>query len=160
MKKELETKYVSPSFSARLIDNWHQHTQGNKTAKEYVLKFDEFLIRCSTLHKKGEAQILSKIRAGLRDNLRIELLAGEVSEWKAAYALIQNLDSARTTQTPKSHDYRASVSRPSPYPQPNKSSTQTPSHKDDIKGKSLEWDNRNKGPKFSKVSSTTKCYKC
>ena len=33
MKEELETKYVPPSFSARFMDNWHQHTQGNKFAK-------------------------------------------------------------------------------------------------------------------------------
>jgi len=44
MKKELETKNFPPSFSARLMDNWHQYTQGNKSAKEYVEKFDEFLI--------------------------------------------------------------------------------------------------------------------
>ena len=42
----------------------------------------------------------------------------------------------------------------------HRSSTQTPSHRDDIKGKSLERDNRNKGPDSSRVSSTTKCYKC
>jgi len=36
MKEELETKYMPPSFIARLMDNWHQHTQGNKSAKEYV----------------------------------------------------------------------------------------------------------------------------
>ena len=42
----------------------------------------------------------------------------------------------------------------------NRPSTQNSSHKDDIKGKSLERDNRNKGPMFLKVSSTTKCYKC
>jgi len=52
MKEEIETKYVPQSSSARLMDNWHQHTQGNKSAKEYVEKFDEFLVRCSTLHKK------------------------------------------------------------------------------------------------------------
>jgi len=48
MKEELEIKYVLPSFSANLMDNWHQHTQGNKSAKEYVEKFDKFLIRRST----------------------------------------------------------------------------------------------------------------
>jgi len=42
---------------------------------------------------------------------------------------------------------------------PNRSSTQTASYRNNIKGKILERDNKNKGPKFSKVSSTTKCYK-
>ena len=34
MKEELDAKYVSLSFSARLMDNWHQYTQGNKSTKE------------------------------------------------------------------------------------------------------------------------------
>jgi len=54
MKEELERNYVPPSFSARLMNNWHQHTQGNKSAKEYVEKFNEFFIRCSTLHTEDE----------------------------------------------------------------------------------------------------------
>ena len=50
--------------------------------------------------------------------------------------------------------------RPSPSSQPYSSNTQISSHRDAIKGKSLEWDNRNKGPVSSRVSSTIKCYKC
>ena len=118
MKEELETKYVPPSFSARLVDNWHQHTQGNKFAKEYIEKFDEFLIRCSTLHKEGEAQILSRFRASLRDDLRTELLVRGVNELEAAYALVQDLDSARTSHTSKSYNYMTPVSRLSPPSQP------------------------------------------
>jgi len=168
MKEELEVKYVSPSFSARLIDNWHQHTQDNKSAKEYVEKFDEFLIRCNTLHKEGETQILSRFRADLRDDLWTELLVGG-DELEAAYVLVQDLDFVRTNHTFKSHNYRASVSKLSPSPQSNKSSTQTLSYRNDIKNKSLERDNRNKSLErdnrnksleSSKVSFTTKCYKC
>ena len=59
-----------------------------------------------TLHKKGEAQILSRFRAGLRDDLRIELLTKGVTELEAVYALVQNLDSARTNHPSKSHDYK------------------------------------------------------
>jgi len=68
MKDELKGKYVPPSFSDRLMDKWHQHNQGNKSAKEYIAKFDEFLIRCSISSKKGQAQILSRFRAGLRED--------------------------------------------------------------------------------------------
>jgi len=45
---ELKGKYVPLSFSDRLMDKWHQYNQGNKSVKEYVVKFDEFLIRCNT----------------------------------------------------------------------------------------------------------------
>ena len=88
------------------------------------------------------------------------MLARIINELEATYVLVQDLDFARTSHPSKSYDYRASVSKPSPPSQPHRSSTQTSSHRDDIKGKSLEPDNRNKGPDSSKVSSTIKCYKC
>ena len=49
MKEEPKGKYVPPSFYVHLLDKRHQFTQDNKSAKEYVAKFDEFLIRCSIL---------------------------------------------------------------------------------------------------------------
>jgi len=137
MKEKLETKYVPLSFSARLMNSWQQHTQGNNSAKVYVKKFNEFLIRENTLHKEGEAQILSRFRASLKDDLQTELLARWVTELEAVYILVQNLDSARTNHPSKSHDYKASVSKPSPPSQPHRSSTQTLSHRDDIKGRVL-----------------------
>jgi len=158
MKEELEIKYVTPSFSVHLMNNWHQYTQGNKSSKEYIKKFDEFLIRCNTLHKEEEAQILSRFRAGLRDDLWTKLLAREVNELEAMYTLVQNLDSTRINHTFKSHDYRALVSKPSPSSQPNRFNIQIPSHRDDIKGKSHERDNINKSlgpPKLVSQPSAT-----
>jgi len=55
MKDELKRKYVLPFYYARLLDRWHQFSQGNKSAKQYVAKFDMFLIRCSALVTEGEA---------------------------------------------------------------------------------------------------------
>ena len=69
MKDELREKYVPPSFSTCLMDEWHQYTQGNKSTKEYVTKFDKFLIRCNTPNNEGHAQIFSRFRAELRDDL-------------------------------------------------------------------------------------------
>jgi len=84
---------VPPSFSARLMNNWHQHTQGYKSAKEYVEKFDEFLIRCSTFHRKDEAQKFARFRVDVRDDRRTERLARGVNKLEAAYALVQDLRS-------------------------------------------------------------------
>jgi len=33
------------------MNKWHQYTQGNKSEKKYVTKFDEFLTRYSTINK-------------------------------------------------------------------------------------------------------------
>ena len=54
MKDELREKYVLAPFSAYLMDEWHQYTQGNKSA-EFMTKFNEFLIRCNTLNIEGQA---------------------------------------------------------------------------------------------------------
>ena len=43
MKDKLREKYVPVSFSAWFMDEWLHYTQGNKSAKKYVAKFDEFL---------------------------------------------------------------------------------------------------------------------
>ena len=67
------------------MDKWHQYTQSNKSAKEYVAKFDEFLIRCNTLITEKQAQIHSKFRAGLKGDLQTKLLARGVTELKVAY---------------------------------------------------------------------------
>jgi len=92
MKNELRRKYVSPSFSVSPMDKWHRYTQGNKSAQEYMENFDEFLIRCNALNTEGQSQILSTFRAGLRDDLRTEFLAREITKLEKAYMLVQDLD--------------------------------------------------------------------
>ena len=103
MRDELKGKYVPPSVNAHLIDKWHRYTQGNKSAQEYVKKFDEFLIRCTAINIEGKAQILSRFRAGLRDDLRTELLAHEVTKLEKAYALVQDLDVDKSKSISKGH---------------------------------------------------------
>jgi len=70
------------------MDSCHQYTQGNKSVKEYVEKFNEFLIRCGNLHKEGEAQILSRLGAGLKNDLRTKLWAIRVNELETTYVLV------------------------------------------------------------------------
>ena len=44
MKDEFMDKYVPPFYFANLFDKWRQITQGKKSTKEYVTKFDELLL--------------------------------------------------------------------------------------------------------------------
>jgi len=55
MKDKLKSKYMSSLFYDRLMDKWHQYTKDNKSVKKYIVKFDEFLIRCNTFCKEGQA---------------------------------------------------------------------------------------------------------
>ena len=49
MKEKLMLKYVPPSFSQQLLDKWNRLTQGNKSATDYIAKFDEYLNRCEAI---------------------------------------------------------------------------------------------------------------
>ena len=109
MKNELKSKYVPPLFSDRLMNKWHQYTQDNKSAKEYVTKFDEFLLRCSTFSKEGLPQILCRFSARLREDLRTELLVRRVTELEKAYTIVQDLDFLRPNYNTRSFDSKSSV---------------------------------------------------
>jgi len=69
MKDELKGKYVPPLFSDRLMDKWHQYNQNNKSAKEYIAKFDEFLIRCSTFNKEDKHKSFLDLESGLEKTM-------------------------------------------------------------------------------------------
>jgi len=49
MKEKLILKYVSLSFSQQLLDKWNRSTHRNKSATDYIAKFDEYLNRCGTI---------------------------------------------------------------------------------------------------------------
>jgi len=44
---KLEEKYSSVTYKHHLLDQWQRLPQGNRSVAEYIIKFDEFLIRCS-----------------------------------------------------------------------------------------------------------------
>ena len=89
-------------------------------------KFDEFLIRCNTLNTEGQAQIFFRFRVILRGDLQTKPLARGVTELKAAYTLVQDLNSLRSNYNTKSFDLKSSTFRTSSSSQFNKRSTQNP----------------------------------
>jgi len=92
-------------------------------------------------------------------HLWTELLAREVIELAKTYTIIQDLDSLRSNYNTRSFDSKSSAFKTSSS-QFNRPSTQTLSHRNNIKGKSFERDYKNNGPEFHKVNSKIKCYKC
>ena len=117
-------------------------------------KFDEFLIRCSAINTEGQAQIMSRVKTELMDDLRTELLTREVTELEKAYALVQDLDAAKSNSISEGH---TQTIKPPSSQYPNRFQGQTSTHKVDTKGKSVE--NKGKGvdKEFSKLTSTIKC---
>ena len=73
MKDELKGKYVLCHFYKHFLERWRKISQGNKSAKEYVNKFDEFLNSYNILGKQSDIQVFSQFCAGLRKDLEHEL---------------------------------------------------------------------------------------
>jgi len=57
-------KYVPP-FSQQLLDKWNWLTQGNKSAIDYITKFDEYLNWCGAIEFESPEQTLYMFRLGL-----------------------------------------------------------------------------------------------
>jgi len=77
--------YVLPSLSHQLLDKWNKLTQGNKSATNYIAKFDEYLNRCGAVEFESLEQILSGFRSGLRDEYCRELIARGITTLEQAY---------------------------------------------------------------------------
>jgi len=75
MKEKLMLKYVPPSFSQQLLDKWNMLTKENKSASDYIVKFDEYLNCCGAIEFESSEQILFRFRSGLRDDYCRELIA-------------------------------------------------------------------------------------
>jgi hypothetical protein len=90
MKMVLKEKYVPTSYQQRMLDQWQRLSQGSKPVSDYISRFDEFLSRCDL--REEESVILSRFRAGLREDLQRELFLRGVSTVQEAYELVQELD--------------------------------------------------------------------
>ena len=84
MKDELRGKYVLPNYYKYLLDIWRKISQGNKFAKEYVNKLDEFLNRYNIVGKQSDVQVFSQFCVGLRIDLEHELCKCGVTDLKVA----------------------------------------------------------------------------
>jgi len=74
MKDKPNDKYVPPYYYNHFLDKWRQIIQGNKSVKEYVIEFDEFLTRYNILDIESDIQVFSQFRVGLRVDKENEFL--------------------------------------------------------------------------------------
>ena len=168
IKEKLMLKYVSPSFSQQLLDEWNRWTQGNKSATDYVAKFDEYLNRCEAIELELPEQTLCRFRSGLRDDYRWELIARGITTLEQAYQLVTDLDESRGSYFHwtdfKNNSKTATTSKPSfsrSFPAPSKLASSSFSVK--ATGSSsakLTNPERRTVSEPAKVNSWTQCYRC
>ena len=104
MKDELEGKCVPPYYYNHFLDKLRRITQGNKSSKIYVTEFFEFLTRYNILDIESDVQVFSQFRVGLKIDIENKLWNREITELKKAYALVQDLDAAKSSYTFMSHN--------------------------------------------------------
>jgi len=67
-------------------------TQGNKSATEYIAKFDEYLNRCGAVEFESPEHTLSRFTSGFRDDYHRELIVRGITTLEHAYQLVSDLD--------------------------------------------------------------------
>jgi len=117
MKLKLQEKSC-PSYK-RLLDQWQRLIQRNRPASEYIKKFDHFLVRCG--ENEYDTIVLSRFRSGLKDELRHELIARNISTLEQAIQVAQELDQLQASSFPRCTDYRDNPNRNIVKYQPNPS---------------------------------------
>jgi hypothetical protein len=53
MKQNLQEKYLPQSYRNKLLDQWNNLKQGNKSINEYIIQFNDYMMRCAI--KENEA---------------------------------------------------------------------------------------------------------
>ncbi|KAJ6888273.1 hypothetical protein NC652_029341 [Populus alba x Populus x berolinensis] len=158
MKQKLQEKYLPQSYRNKLLDQWNNLRQGNKSINEYIRQFNDYMIRCAI--RESEAMTLRRFCRGLNDDLRREVVFQGVSTLNQAYTLVKDYKLVTKNQwnnhqdsysIPTRSQFRSSDSLlGAPPHRPNPSSAQL-CKKD--RGKQVV-------NEVSKVSSKVKCINC
>ena len=104
MKLKLQEKYLPASYKQRLLDQWQRLTQSNQSMAEYIIKFNEFLLRCG--ENESDVVLLSRFPSGLREDLRREIIVRDISTLEQAYQLVQDLNRFHDFSFTRSTYYR------------------------------------------------------
>jgi len=158
MKQKLQEKYLPQSYRNKLLDQWNNLKQGNKSINEYITQFNDYIIRCAI--RENEAMTLRRFCKGLNDDLRREVVFQGVSTLNQAYTLVKDYKLVTKNQWKNRQDsysipirsqFRSSDSLlDAPPHRPNPSNSQL--YKKD-KGERVV-------NEVSKMSSMVKCTNC
>jgi hypothetical protein len=88
MKQNLQEKYLPQSNRNKLLDQWNNLRQGNKSINEYITQFNDYMMRCAI--RENEAMTLHRFYRGLKDDFRREVVFQGVSTLDQAYTLVKD----------------------------------------------------------------------
>ena len=140
----------------------------NKSITEYIAKFNEYLNRCGTIKLETPEHTLSRLRSGLRDDYRQELITRGITTLEQTYQLVTDLDESRGSYLSRTHFRDKSkittTSQPSfnrTLPTPSKSASSSSSVKSvgPSGAKPITFERRTVC-ELRKVNPRTQCYRC
>jgi len=90
------------SYRNKLLNQWNNLKQGNKSINEYITQFNNYMMRCAI--RENEAMTLRRFCKGLNDNLRKEVIFQGVSTFDQVCTLVQNYKLVTKNQWKNHHD--------------------------------------------------------
>ena len=68
MKQKFKEKYLSDSYTHRLLDKLHNFRPGSRSVQEYITDFDDLTLRCEV--QEDSYQAISRYRSGWRSDIQ------------------------------------------------------------------------------------------
>uniref|UniRef100_A0A2N9GB76 RNA-directed DNA polymerase n=1 Tax=Fagus sylvatica TaxID=28930 RepID=A0A2N9GB76_FAGSY len=146
MKQALSRNYLPTTYKSTLLEKWDNLRQGPRSVIDYIEQFQEYKRRCQIVEE--EVVTLGRLKKGLNDDLRRELIIRGVTSLDQAYDLAKNCELAAKTPFMRRLDFRGTTNNRPPRTGP----TPTTVGKD-VKGKEVARDP-------SKPNTRTQCFKC
>uniref|UniRef100_A0A2N9I5V1 CCHC-type domain-containing protein n=1 Tax=Fagus sylvatica TaxID=28930 RepID=A0A2N9I5V1_FAGSY len=152
MKQALSRNYLPTTYKSTLLKKWDNLRQGLRSVIDYIEQFQEYKRRCQIVEE--EVVTLGRLKKGLNNDLRRELIIRGVTSLDQAYELAKNCELAAKTPFMRRSDFRGTTNNlhPSSNRPPRTGPTPTPIGKD-VKGKEVARDP-------SKPNNRTQCFKC
>uniref|UniRef100_A0A2N9IC59 Reverse transcriptase n=1 Tax=Fagus sylvatica TaxID=28930 RepID=A0A2N9IC59_FAGSY len=152
MKQALSRNYLPTTYKSTLLEKWDNLRQGPRSVIDYIEQFQKYKRRCQIVEE--EVVTFGRLKKGLNDDLRRELIIRGVTSLDQAYDLAKNCELAAKTPFMRRSDFRGTTNNlhPSSNRPPKTGPTPTPIGKD-VKGKEVARDP-------SKPNTRTQCFKC
>ena len=95
MKQVLSRNYLPTTYKSTLLEKWDNLRQGPRSVIDYIEQFQEYKRRCQIVEE--EVVTLGRLKKGLNDDLRRELIIRGVTSLDQAYDLAKNCELAAKT---------------------------------------------------------------
>uniref|UniRef100_A0A2N9IMT1 Reverse transcriptase zinc-binding domain-containing protein n=1 Tax=Fagus sylvatica TaxID=28930 RepID=A0A2N9IMT1_FAGSY len=107
MKQALSRNYLPTTYKSTLLEKWDNLRQGPRSVIDYIEQFQEYKRRCQIVEE--EVVTLGRLKKGLNDDLRRELIIKGVTSLDQAYELSKNCELVARTPFMRRSDIRGTT---------------------------------------------------